>query len=228
MKERKTYRSQLRQEHTERTRDLIMEGLIRTMANGAVTWSIPDVAREAGISVPTVYRYFRTKQDLVQGLGDYVVRKAGLAAMKPPQSPQELVSLVRQMYISSEGLSDAFRMASVSELVSEVRKESIPLRLRMTEARLIWNLSEASRLSTGDILVTQGTDPGWTPVFPLVSGLVLEVGGQLSHGAIVAREYGIPAVINVPGALHFIQDGQTIEVDGSCGRVYLDVAGSSS
>ncbi|TMC22423.1 MAG: hypothetical protein E6J36_10580, partial [Chloroflexi bacterium] len=95
-------------------------------------------------------------------------------------------------------------------------------------ARLIWNLSEASRLSTGDILVTQGTDPGWTPVFPLVSGLVLEVGGQLSHGAIVAREYGIPAVINVPGALHFIQDGQTIEVDGSCGRVYLDVAGSSS
>ncbi|TMC92184.1 MAG: TetR/AcrR family transcriptional regulator [Chloroflexi bacterium] len=136
MKERKTYRSQLRQEHTERTRDLIMEGLIRTMANGAVTWSIPDVAREAGVSVPTVYRYFRTKQDLVQGLGDYVVRKAGLAAMKPPQSPQELVSLVRQMYISSEGLSDAFRMASVSELASEVRKESIPLRLRMTEEAL--------------------------------------------------------------------------------------------
>ncbi|HEX6556069.1 MAG TPA: TetR/AcrR family transcriptional regulator [Ktedonobacteraceae bacterium] len=136
MKERKTYRSQLRQEHTERTRDLIMEGLIRTMANGAVTWSIPDVAREAGVSVPTVYRYFRTKQDLVQGLGDYVVRKAGLAAMKPPQSPQELVSLVRQMYISSEGLSDAFRMASVSELASEVRKESIPLRLSMTEEAL--------------------------------------------------------------------------------------------
>jgi AcrR family transcriptional regulator len=136
MKERKTYRSQLRQEHTERTRDLIMEGLIRTMANGAVTWSIPDVAREAGVSVPTVYRYFRTKQDLVQGLGDYVVRKAGLAAMKPPQSPQELVSLVRQMYINSEGLSDAFRMASVSELASEVRKESIPLRLRMTEEAL--------------------------------------------------------------------------------------------
>lgn len=95
-------------------------------------------------------------------------------------------------------------------------------------ARLVWNLSEASRLSRGDILVTQGTDPGWTPVFPLVSGLVLEIGGQLSHGAIVAREYGIPAVINVPGALHFIQDGQTIEVDGSSGRVYLDVAGSSS
>jgi len=56
-----------------------------------------------------------------------------------------------------------------------------------------------------------------------LSGLVLEVGGQLSHGAIIAREYGIPAAINVPGALHFIQDGQTIEVDGTNGRVYLDV-----
>jgi phosphoenolpyruvate synthase/pyruvate phosphate dikinase len=90
-------------------------------------------------------------------------------------------------------------------------------------ARLIRRLEEATRLSKGDILVTQGTDPGWTPVFPLVNGLVLEVGGQLSHGAIIAREYGIPAVINVAGAMHFIQDGQTIEVDGSSGRVYLDI-----
>ncbi len=90
-------------------------------------------------------------------------------------------------------------------------------------ARLIRRLEEATRLSKGDILVTQGTNPGWTPVFPLVSGIILEVGGQLSHGAIIAREYGIPAVINVAGAMHFIQDGQTIEVDGSSGRVYLDI-----
>jgi phosphohistidine swiveling domain-containing protein len=90
-------------------------------------------------------------------------------------------------------------------------------------ARIVRSLEEATRLSEGDILVTQGTDPGWTPVFPLVSGLVLEVGGQLSHGAIIAREYGLPAVINVPGAMHFIQDGQTIEVDGKSGRVYLEI-----
>jgi rifampicin phosphotransferase len=90
-------------------------------------------------------------------------------------------------------------------------------------ARVVRSLEEAIRLSEGDILVTQGTDPGWTPVFPLVSGLVIEVGGQLSHGAIIAREYGLPAVINVPEAMHFIQDGQTIEVDGSSGRVYLHI-----
>jgi pyruvate,water dikinase len=88
-------------------------------------------------------------------------------------------------------------------------------------ARLVRSYGEASKLSSGDILVARETDPGWTPIFPLVSGLVLEVGGQLSHGAIIAREYGTPAVINVLGALHMIQDGQLIEVDGTGGRVYL-------
>jgi pyruvate,water dikinase len=88
-------------------------------------------------------------------------------------------------------------------------------------ARLATSVEEATRLTPGEILVTRATDPGWTPVFPLVSGLVLETGGLLSHGAIIAREYGIPAVINVPGALSSIQNGQLIEVDGTNGRVYL-------
>ncbi len=70
--------------------------------------------------------------------------------------------------------------------------------------------------------MTRATDPGWTPVFPLVSGLVLEVGGQLSDGAIVAREYGIPAVVNVSGAMSAIRTGQMVTVDGTRGRVYLD------
>jgi len=89
-------------------------------------------------------------------------------------------------------------------------------------ARLVRSVGEARRLTAGDILVTSATDPGWTPVFPLVSGLMLEIGGQLSHGAIIAREYGVPAVINVSGAMQSIQDGQVIVVDGTHGRVYLD------
>ena len=89
-------------------------------------------------------------------------------------------------------------------------------------ARIVLDVHEAMRLSSGDILVTQATDPGWTPVFPLVSGIVLEIGGQLSHGAIVAREYGIPAVVNVQGAMQTIQNGQMITVDGTNGRIYLD------
>jgi AcrR family transcriptional regulator len=153
MNKRKTSPSRLRQEHMERTRDLIMEGLIRTMANGAVTWSIPEVAREAGVSVPTIYRYFRTKQELVEGLSAYVVRKAGLAAMQLPRSPQELVAMVREMYIRSEGMSDAMKMASVSELAQEIRKESIPVRLKMIEAALapvLPSFSPGQRPRTGN------------------------------------------------------------------------------
>ena len=89
-------------------------------------------------------------------------------------------------------------------------------------ARIVFDPREAARLHAGEILVTQATDPGWTPVFPLVSGLVLEIGGQLSHGAIVAREYGIPAVLNVRGAMRRIRDGQVITVDGNTGKVFMD------
>jgi len=60
-----------------------------------------------------------------------------------------------------------------------------------------------------------------------VSGIVLEIGGQLSHGAIIAREYAIPAVINVQGAMQRIREGQTITVDGTSGRVYLDEVASA-
>ena len=89
-------------------------------------------------------------------------------------------------------------------------------------ARIVLDPRQAVRLHAGEILVTQATDPGWTPIFPLVSGLVLEIGGQLSHGAIVAREYGIPAVLNVQGAMRRIRDGQVITVDGNTGRVFMD------
>ena len=68
------------------------------------------------------------------------------------------------------------------------------------------------------------TDPGWTPLFLLASGLVMETGGYLSHGAIVAREYGIPAVLNVPLATQRIADGSTITIDGGQGIVWLSAA----
>lgn len=88
-------------------------------------------------------------------------------------------------------------------------------------ARVVLTPQEASRLAPGEILVTRSTDPGWTPVFSLIRGAVLEIGGLLSHGAIVAREYGIPAVVNVSGATKRIADGQRISVDGTTGRVTL-------
>lgn len=86
-------------------------------------------------------------------------------------------------------------------------------------ARVILDPADASRIRPGDILVTRATDPGWTPVFSLISGAVIEIGGMLSHGAIVAREYGIPAVMGVSQATRRIQEGDMLRVDGGTGRV---------
>jgi rifampicin phosphotransferase len=86
-------------------------------------------------------------------------------------------------------------------------------------ARVIRHPDEGRRLQAGEILVAPSTDPGWTPLFLRAAAVVMEVGGYLSHGAIVAREYGLPAVVNVPGALRAIEDGQVLEVDGDEGTV---------
>ncbi|AGL00601.1 rifamycin-inactivating phosphotransferase [Desulfoscipio gibsoniae] len=85
-------------------------------------------------------------------------------------------------------------------------------------ARVILRLEEA-KMDKGDILVAPYTDPGWTPLFPLAAGLVTEVGGLMTHGAVVAREYGMPAVVGVDNATKLIRDGQRIRVNGTEGYV---------
>ncbi|MBI4591168.1 MAG: pyruvate, phosphate dikinase [Candidatus Rokubacteria bacterium] len=87
-------------------------------------------------------------------------------------------------------------------------------------ARLIKHPAEGHRLEVGEVLVAPSTDPAWTPLFLRASALVTEVGGYLSHGAIVAREYGLPAVVNVPAALEVIEEGEELTVDGDAGKVY--------
>jgi pyruvate,water dikinase len=88
-------------------------------------------------------------------------------------------------------------------------------------ARVIRGPEEFLLLQEGEILVAPITNPVWTPLFAIASGIVTEVGGILSHGAIVAREYGIPAVMSIRGATQRIHDGETIVVDGNAGCVLL-------
>jgi pyruvate,water dikinase len=88
-------------------------------------------------------------------------------------------------------------------------------------ARVILEAAGA-RLEPGEILVAPFTDPGWTPLFMTAGALVMEMGGMMSHGSIVAREYGIPAVVGVPAATTAIRTGQRVTVDGTKGVVLLD------
>ena len=87
-------------------------------------------------------------------------------------------------------------------------------------ARVILDIAEAD-LEPGDILVTPYTDPSWTPLFVAIKGLVTEVGGLMTHGAVIAREYGLPAVVGVEHATRLIRDGQRIRVHGTDGFVEL-------
>ena len=75
------------------------------------------------------------------------------------------------------------------------------------------------QLEPGEILVCPGTDPSWTPLFLVAGGLVTEVGGMMTHGSVVAREYGIPAVVGVHQATARLQTGERVRVDGTAGRV---------
>ena len=87
-------------------------------------------------------------------------------------------------------------------------------------ARVILDMAEAD-LEPGDILVTAHTDPSWSPLFVAITGLVTEVGGLMTHGAVIAREYGLPAVVGVEHATHLIQDGQRIRVNGTDGYIEI-------
>ena len=88
-------------------------------------------------------------------------------------------------------------------------------------AYVLPSILEVRSVKPRHIIVAPSIDPGLTPLFVVATGLVTEVGGLLSHGATVAREYGLPAVVNVPHATKIIQMGQEITVDGFTGKIYL-------
>lgn len=94
-------------------------------------------------------------------------------------------------------------------------------------ARIVRDAGDSGRLQIGEILIAPSTDPGWTPLLQRAAAIVVETGGFLSHGSIVAREFGIPAVANIPGILGALQDGEWIEVNGSNGRVMRLECGES-
>ena len=88
-------------------------------------------------------------------------------------------------------------------------------------ARVIFDPQRSACLEHGEVLVASSTNPAWSPLFLNASALVTDIGGLLSHGAIVAREYGLPAVLNVKDATHRIRTGQLLAVDGYSGTVNL-------
>jgi rifampicin phosphotransferase len=128
--------------------------------------------------------------------------------LKPPRVITSEGEIVTGAYKRADLPVDAIVGLAVSSGVVEGR------------ARVVLDMAQAD-LGPGDILVTTFTDPSWTPLFVSITGLVTEVGGLMTHGAVIAREYGLPAVVGVENATSLIRDGQHIRVNGTDGYVEI-------
>jgi rifampicin phosphotransferase len=143
----------------------------------------------------------------------------------------ELINSRKDEYRSYEKLTPPRVITSDGEIVAgEYRRENLPANVIVGlavssgviegRARVILNLEDAV-LEAGDILVTTFTDPSWTPLFVSIKALVTEVGGLMTHGAVIAREYGLSAVVGVENATKLIHDGRRIRVHGTEGFVEM-------
>ncbi|CAL1271854.1 unnamed protein product [Larinioides sclopetarius] len=109
--------------------------------------------------------------------------------------------------------------AETYEFIADLTMKGIPVSQGVTKgyARVAMTLEEASNLKPGEVLITYSTDIGWSPYFPIISGVVTELGGLISHGAVVSREYGLPCVVGLQGATKRFQTGDYVLLDGKKG-----------
>ena len=147
------------------------------------------------------------------------------------QADDQLIRRRKDAFRSYQALTPPRVLTSDGEIVTGVYRRDdappgslvgLPVSAGVVEgrARVILDIAQAD-LEAGDILVTAYTDPSWTPLFVAIAGLVTEVGGLMTHGAVIAREYGLPAVVGVMDATRLIPDGQRIRVHGTDGYVEI-------
>lgn len=147
------------------------------------------------------------------------------------QPAPQLISKRKEEFKSFEKLTPPRVITSDGEIITgRYKRENIPAAAIVGlpvsagsiegRARVILNMEDAE-LEDGDILVTTFTDPSWTPLFVSIKGLITEVGGLMTHGAVIAREYGLPAVVGVENATGLIKDGQRIRVNGTDGYIEI-------
>jgi AcrR family transcriptional regulator len=152
----RAYSSQLRAQQAEDTRGRILDATVRVMARGIASVSIPAVAREAGVSIPTVYRHFGTKADLLAAVYPHIERRAGFDQMVPPRSIDDLRAGVHTIFERLESFDDLARAAMASPAAEESRRLNMPDRLAMTRRladSITPRLSEADRDRIARLLV---------------------------------------------------------------------------
>lgn len=144
---------------------------------------------------------------------------------------KQLIDSRKRAYEQYQKLTPPRVMTSEGEVITGVRSDveapkgaliGTPVSAGVAEGYVKVILKpEAAKLNKGDVLVAPFTDPGWTPLFYSVEALVVEIGGMMTHGSVIAREYGIPAVVGIENATKVLKDGQHVRVDGTRGFVQI-------
>jgi phosphohistidine swiveling domain-containing protein len=199
-----------------RTRELLKE-LGRRMADAGVIQAPTDIfwlessEIEATLAILDEGKSLESMEDRVEA------RKANLKAAKKLMPPTQLppsdtyMGLPIQAFVPGEGGQEGNRLKGVAASAGQVTGI----------ACVLHSPEDFGQMQPGAILVAKMTTPAWTPLFAMAGGVVTDIGGPLSHGSIVAREYGIPAVLGTAAATRVIQSGQRITVDGDNGLVSL-------
>ena len=160
--EGRAYRSELREQQAATTRQRILDATVRVMAGGLADVTIPAVARAAGVSVPTVYRHFRTKRDLLAALQPHLQQRAGIDPDALPTSIDELRGSLVALLGGMDGLDDVMRAALASPASEEVRRVHAPNRFKLARRlvdRVAQQLSEADRDRIARLLVIMTASP---------------------------------------------------------------------
>ena len=177
-----------------------------------------DRLAQAGVLRDREDIFYLTLQEFRDVVRTNRVDEQLIAARKEAFRADEALTPPRVLTSDGEAVSGAYRRDDVPAGALT----GLPVSAGTVEgrARVILDPAEAD-LEPGDILVTAYTDPSWTPAFVAIRALVTEVGGLMTHGAVIAREYGLPAVVGVQHATRLIRDGQRIRVNGTDGYVEI-------
>lgn len=140
----RAYRSELRAQQAEETRSRILDAAVRCIAAGVANVTIPGVAREAGVAIPTVYRHFATKADLLAAVYPHLVSRSGLPELIAPRDMQEFGEMVRQLFARMESFDQLSRAAMLSPAAEEIRRISMPERIARSRAFVRRMAPEAS------------------------------------------------------------------------------------
>jgi pyruvate,water dikinase len=163
--------------------------------------------------------YYLTQEEIGQMIIDYSPSWRAKANKRREQLPQ---TAALQFTEVCHGIPEPIEEEQ-KIVILDGQLKGIPVSSGTVQAkvRIVNSLDDATSLQQGEIMVASFTDIGWTPYFSIVAGLITEIGSPLSHGAVVAREYGIPAIVGAKGAKHFLKDGDFVKLDGNKGIVQL-------